>query len=180
MSSPFIGEIRMFGCNFNPRGWNFCNGQLISIAQNTALFSLLGTQYGGNGTTTFGLPNLQGRTPFNQGQGPGLTSRVIGESGGVENVTLLQTEMPAHTHAATTAASAPCKNSVGNSDTPAGCFPAASPAEVFSATSNGSMGAMTVTPNLAASGGGQPHSNLPPYLCLNFCIAVQGIFPSRN
>jgi microcystin-dependent protein len=180
MSSPFIGEIRMFGCNFAPRGWNFCSGQLISIAQNTALFSLLGTQYGGNGTTTFALPNLQGRTPFNQGNGPGLTPRVIGELGGVENVTLLQTEMPSHTHVATTAASAPCKNSAGNSDTPTGCFPSAGPAEVFSGTSNGSMGAMTVTPTLAASGGNQPHDNLPPYLCLNFCIAVQGIFPSRN
>ncbi|MGL4400501.1 MAG: phage tail protein [Luteolibacter sp.] len=179
-NSPFIGEIRMFGLNFSPRNWSFCNGQLISIASNTALFSLLGTQYGGNGTTTFALPDLRGRTPLNQGNGPGLSLRVIGQTGGVENVTLGLNEMPAHTHAAQTAASAPCKNSAGNSDTPAGNYPSAGPAEIFSGTSNGSMGAMTVTGTLGASGGSQPHTNLPPFLCVNFCIALQGIFPSRN
>jgi microcystin-dependent protein len=177
----FIGEIQMFGCNFAPRGWSFCNGQLVSIASNTALFSLLGTTYGGNGTTNFALPDLRSRTPVHQGQGPGLSIYDIGQKTGTETVTLLATEMPAHNHVASTTATQPCLNAGGNNETPVNAFPAPNPAaEVFSSTSNGNMGALSVTTTLANSGGGQPHDNMPPYLVVNFCIATQGVFPSRN
>ncbi len=171
----------MLGCNFAPRQWSFCNGQVVSIASNTALFSLLGTQYGGNGRTTFGLPDLQGRTPMSFNQGPGLTERFIGENGGTENVILTTAQMPAHTHVVSTTASEPCQTSAGDTDRPELAFPAQNAtAEVFSSTSNASMGAISVTTTLANNGGGLPHDNLPPYLCLNFCIATQGIFPARN
>jgi microcystin-dependent protein len=177
----FVGEIRMLGCNFAPRQWSFCNGQLVSIASNTALFSLLGTQYGGDGRTTFGLPDLQGRTPMNYGPGLGLTNRDIGESGGTENVSLTTAQMPQHNHVASTTASEPCRTSAGNTDRPELAFPAQNAtAEVFSSTSNASMGAISVTTTLANNGGNQAHENLPPYLCVNFCIATQGIFPARN
>jgi microcystin-dependent protein len=177
MSEPFIGEIRMVGFNFAPRGWALCNGQLLSIAQNTALFSLLGTTYGGNGQTTFALPDLRGRVPLHQGQGPGLTPRTIGESSGTETVTLLSSQMPAHNH--TLAAF----NSPGSLDTPTGNVIAnivdpntGGPATLFSATADTTMNPASI----GISGGNQPHENMQPYLCVNFVIALEGIFPSRN
>lgn len=170
VAEPFIGTIMMFGFNFPPRFWALCNGQILSIAQNTALFSLLGTTYGGNGQTTFALPNLQGRMPMHFGVGPGLSPRVLGEQSGAESVTLLSTQMPAHTHAAL-ASSAP-----GTTDAPSGAFPArpASSIPTYGSAADVAMGAG------GAAGGGQPHNNMPPYLALNFSIALAGIFPSQN
>lgn len=180
-TNPLLGEIRILGCNFAPRGWNFCNGQLVSISQNSALFSLLGTQYGGNGSTTFGLPDLRGRTPLHFGLGSGLTERTIGEQSGTETVSLTTAQIPQHNHVATTTATQPCKTGAGNSDSPILASPAQNAtAEVFSSTTNATMGAIAVTNTLANTGATQPHQNLPPYLCLNFCIALQGIYPSRN
>jgi microcystin-dependent protein len=175
MSDPFLGEIRVFGFNFAPRNWALCNGQLVSIAQNTALFSLLGTNYGGDGRTTFGLPNLQGRAPMFWGQGPGLTNRVIGEASGSTTVTLLTSQMPAHTHVPQ------ASSANGTANTPAGNVWAKG------AAGRGSVLAFNTTPdvtmNAAAvgvAGGGGPHNNMPPYLAVNFCIALAGVFPSRN
>ena len=177
MSSPFVAEIRIFGFNFAPRGWAFCNGQLMPISQNTALFSLLGTTYGGNGTTNFALPNLQGAAPLNFGQGPGLSLRDLGEVGGETAVTLLQTEMPNHTH------NAQCSPSVGTATTPAGNVWATAKvgrqAENKYSASPGSSPAMSSNAANVA-GGSLPHNNMPPYLTVNFCIALQGIFPSRS
>ena len=169
MSEPFLGEIRIFGFNFPPRGWALCNGQIISIAQNTALFSLLGISFGGNGQTTFGLPNLQSRVPVHFGQGPGLSNYIIGQQGGSETVTLTTQEMPAHNHPAGA-------NSGGATATrPSGAVPAGGGA--YAATSDG-----TVMNNafIGPAGGSQPHQNLQPYLAVNFSIALEGIFPSRN
>lgn len=169
MATPFIAEIVMFGGNFAPRSWAFCQGQILSIAQNTALFSLLGTTYGGNGQTTFALPDLRGRVPIQPGQGPGLTPRVLGEQGGQENVTLLTTQIPAHTHSlgATTAAAGdtiPTGNILSE-----GSFYHAPPANT------------TLSPTaIGPTGGSQPHNNMQPFLAINFIIATQGIFPSRN
>lgn len=178
-TEPFIGEIKMVGFNFAPRGWALCSGQILSIAQNTALFSLLGTTYGGNGQSTFGLPDLRGRFPTHSGQGPGLSSRSLGEVSGTESVTLLSTQMPMHTHAFT--GSLACSNQAGNSDSPVGAFPAPSgSAEDFRTTSNASMAPGAVTGTVAIAGGSQPVGIMNPYLCVNFIIALQGIFPSRN
>lgn len=173
MSDPFIAEIRIFAGNFAPRGWALCNGQLMSISQNTALFSLLGTTYGGNGTTTFALPNLQGNVPIQQGQGPGLSLYSLGEQTGVPNVTLLQTEMPQHTHSmlANTGPgndTKPANNSLANSGATAIYSDTANPNDAMSPA------AVTIT------GSSQPHENMQPYLVLNFIIALQGIFPIRN
>ncbi len=180
-SEPFIGQIQMFGFSFPPRGWAACSGQLINISQNTALFSLLGVQYGGDGRITFGLPDLQGRAPVNQGQGPGLSPYDMGEKNGSEVVTLIPAEMPIHTHVATTSAVEPCQNNLGNTDSPVGAFPAGSEtAENYALTSDGSMGPIAVNTTLGPSGGSQPHSNLPPYLAVNFSIALAGVFPARS
>jgi microcystin-dependent protein len=173
MTAPFVGEIRMFGCNFAPRNYSFCNGQLIPIAQNTALFSLLGTYYGGNGTTNFALPNLQGRVPmgFGPGPGPGLTQRDLGEIGGSEGVTLLQTEMPAHTHGV------PAQSTPADRANASGAALAAGADQVYSTGSP----AGTMSPlEIGLAGGNQPHNNLQPFLAVNFCIALRGIFPARN
>lgn len=175
MASPFVAEITLFAGNFAPRGWAFCNGQLISISQNTALFSLLGTTYGGNGQTTFALPNLQGRLPMHPGTGAGLTSRSLGETGGTETISLLASQMPAHTHTVNNAA-----GGAANHANPIGRYPA-TPA---SGTPYASVGGAQMAPGsgttLASSGGGQPHNNLMPALCVNFIIAMQGVFPARN
>ena len=170
----YIGALTLFGFNFAPRGWAKCDGQLLSIAQNTALFSLLGTTYGGNGQTTFALPDLRGRVPLHQGNGPGLSARVIGESGGVENVTLLQTQMPTHTHSVSLGAS----SSDGVRKNPTGSVPAATAGSSYAAPgdADGVMAAAVV----GTSGGNQPHPNIQPYLVLNWCICTEGIFPSRN
>ena len=171
MSQPFLGEIRMFGCNFAPRNFTTCNGQLLPISQNTALFSLLGTFYGGNGQTTFALPNLAGRAPMAQGQGPGLSPRDLGEMGGSENVTLLLTEMPAHTHAL------PAQGSRADRANASGAALAASADPVYSTgASAGPMNPQAV----GFVGGNQPHNNQQPYLVINFCIAVAGIYPART
>ena len=181
-TEPFIGEIKIFGFNFAPVSYALCQGQIMSIAQNTALFSLLGTTYGGNGQTTFALPDLRGRMPIGQGQGPGLPFYTMGEAAGTTNVTLLSNNMPIHNHAATginvripvTSASedsSATNNYIGNAvnDT---FGPAASP--------TASLGAPVVSGSTAPAGGSQPFSILNPYLAINYSIATQGIFPSRN
>ncbi|MFN0314574.1 MAG: phage tail protein [Burkholderiales bacterium] len=174
MSDPYIGQIQAFGFNFAPRGWAQCNGQLLSIAQNQALFALLGTMYGGNGQTTFGLPDLRGRSPIHLGQGPGLSNYVQGEVGGVEVVTLSPQQMPAHTHAARALAgngnSKVAQNNVWAKDA------GVSSATYSSAVPDANMSAQAI----ANAGGSQPHENRPPYLAVNWCIALEGIFPSRN
>lgn len=167
---PFIGTIMLFSFNFAPRGWAACNGQLMPIAQNSALFSLLGTQYGGDGRTTFALPDLRGRVPMGQGQGPGLSNYTIGQAAGEEQVTLSSAQLPPHTHGVNAAASATSKAPMGN-------LPAVSTAgSAYGPTAAGTMAAGMVQ----SAGNGQPHSNLQPYLVGNWCIALQGVFPSRN
>ena len=178
MSSPFVAEIRIFGFNFPPRGWAFCDGQLLSISQNTALFSLLGTIYGGDGKVTFGLPDLQGNAPMHPGQGPGLSQRFLGQNGGEQFVTVLDSEMPAHSHTANSANAA----GAGTQLTPAANIWAN--ASTRRATVNMYAAGPGNTPmdiqTLAIAGSSQPHNNMPPFLCLNFCIALQGIFPPRS
>jgi microcystin-dependent protein len=169
VSEPFLGEIRLVAFNFAPRGWAFCQGQILSIAQNTALFSLLGTTYGGNGQTTFALPDLRSRVAVSSGQGPGLSNYTLGQTGGEEAVTLLQTQMPAHGHGVA------ASNGPASANRPAGGVPAAGGS--YAAAPDGT----TMNPAMVqGSGGSQPHDNIPPYLTLNYVIALEGIFPSRN
>lgn len=170
MSEPFIAEIRIFAGNFAPRSWAFCDGQLLPVAQNTALFSLIGTTYGGDGRSTTALPNLQGRAPMHPGRGPGLTSRRLGQRGGVEQVTLSEAQMANHSH--TLLAS----GEDGNSQNPAGNHYGAG-TDMYRAPSN--KGAMD-TQSLPNTGGSQPHNNLQPFLTMNFIIALQGLYPSRS
>ncbi len=179
MTSPFLGEIRIVGFNFAPRNWAFCRGQIQAIQQNVALFSLLGTTYGGNGQTTFALPDLQSRAPIHFGQGPGLTDRFLGEQDGEEVVTLTVSEMPSHAHPAL-AGAPPTTGTPGPtvtwapSTTPlyGGLLPGA-PAKTATSRS--------VDPAaLLLGGGGQPHSNLPPLLAMNYIICLAGVFPARN
>ncbi|HVV72113.1 MAG TPA: tail fiber protein [Verrucomicrobiae bacterium] len=175
MSNPFVAEIRLFPGNFAPVGWALCNGQLLPINQNTALFSLLGTTYGGDGITTFALPNFQGSAPLQAGQGPGLSSYDLGQTGGEAAVTLLPSEMPAHTH------SVLCNNGSGDLNTPTNntwckSHTGKTPLNMYAATGNAAMSAGAISP----AGGGQPHNNMPPYLVLNFIIALQGVYPSRQ
>ena len=166
----YLAEIRMFAGNFAPRGWAFCQGQLLSIAQNTALFSLLGTTYGGNGQTTFALPDLRGRVPVGTGQGPGLPTMTLGEVGGEPTHTLIQQEMPAHGHqVAATSDDATKKNPIGS-------VPAATGGSAYANAGNGNMLANMISP----AGGSQPHNNMQPYLGMNYIICMFGIFPSRN
>lgn len=177
MSSPFVAEIRMFGFNFAPNGWAFCAGQLMPISQNTALFSLLGTIYGGDGKSTFALPNLQGMAPMQSGQGQGLSLRDLGEVAGEQYVTLLQSQMPLHPHTVN------CFNGGGDLLSPAKAVWAQ--AKVGKGGTNLYMtnpsSAVTMHPlALSLAGGGLPHNNMPPYLTLNFCIALQGIYPPRS
>ena len=177
MSDQFVAEIRIFACNFAPVGWALCNGQLLPISQNTALFSLIGTYYGGNGTSNFALPNFQGRAALCQGNGPGLTPRNLGETDGTENETLLLSQLPTHSHAIN------CSNTTGSSPSPGGNVLAASGIDrnlvMYNNATSG--GIMTMNPaQLSISGSGQPHNNMSPYLTLNFCIALQGIYPARN
>ena len=177
MSDQFVGEIRLFGFNFAPTGWALCNGQLLPISQNTALFSLLGTNYGGDGHSNFGLPNLQGSAPLQQGQGAGLSFYDLGEIGGASSVALLTTQIPSHTHAPG------CLNGAGTLTTPAGNVWASAKVGKQAEnryTATPGTGALMAAQMLAPVGGGQPHNNLPPYLVLNFCIALQGIFPPRS
>ena len=173
MSEPFIGEIRMVGFNFAPRNWAFCNGQLLAIQQNTALFSLLGTTYGGNGVTTFALPNMQSRVPIHQGQGPGLSPYVIGQAGGTETVQLITANLPSHNHALAASSGA------ATSLTPAGNYlgvVSRATTPPYATTGGATMNAAAI----GNTGSGTAHANLQPYLCVNFIIATAGIFPSRN
>jgi microcystin-dependent protein len=172
MSEPFVAEIRIFPYNFAPSGWALCNGQLLPISQNTALFSLLGTTYGGDGKSTFALPDLQGCVPLQPGQGPGLSLRDLGETGGSDTVTLTAAEMPQHAHAVL------ARNELADSPAPGGMALArASGAYQTDAAQNLVPMADAA---LAPSGGGAPHNNRQPYLAFNFCIALQGIFPPRT
>ncbi len=175
MSDQYLGEIRMFGCNFAPVGWALCNGQILPISQNTALFSLLGTSFGGDGKITFALPNLQGTSTLSTGQGAGLSSYTVGEQGGQPTTTLILTEMPLHTHgvnAVTGGTTADPKGLVwGN--------PSGRPAANFFANVPGTPSAMNQQA-VATSGGTSPHNNLMPYLVLNFCIALNGAYPPRS
>lgn len=175
MADPYLGEIKMFGGNFAPAGWAFCDGQILSIAQNTALFSLLGTTYGGNGVNTFALPDLRGRVPLHQGQGPGLSPILLGQVGGAETVTLTTSQIPSHSHLLT----------INNSN--AGMTATATGNYINAKTESGESVAST-GPNLTQlnpasvgnTGGSQPHENREPYLGISFIIALQGIYPSRN
>ena len=177
MSEPFIAEIKIFAGNFAPRGWAFCNGQLLPIAQNTALFSLVGTTYGGDGRTTFGLPKLQGRIPLHPGNGPGLTTRRLGELGGVETVTLSEAEMPSHSHA--TAATLRANSGAATSADPRGNSLAA--AKIYKADVPGvDTSAGSVNNQTGSAGDSEPHANMPPYLTLNFIIALVGLYPTRG
>jgi microcystin-dependent protein len=191
VAQPFLGMIIIVPYNFAPAGWAFCSGQIMPISQNTALFSLLGTTYGGNGTTTFALPNLQGRIPLCAGNGAGLTPRVLGEIAGTESASLLINNLPPHTHIVTLnnlAATANAKSGAGNSRTPTGNIPAMEAAGVTATYSSAAAdvamaaGAISVsgTATAALTGSGIPLSIMPPYTTFNYCIALQGIFPSRN
>jgi microcystin-dependent protein len=179
MATPYIGEIKLFAGNFEIRGWAFCNGQLLSIADYDALYALIGTTYGGDGVNTFGLPNLQSRIALHQGQGPGLTNRVIGEASGAESVTLLPANLPAHTHQAI-ATTVP-----GTASAPANALPAtpALASTEFLYLSGGASGTTDAPPapaSVSSAGGNQPHDNIMPILALNYLIALEGIFPSQN
>jgi microcystin-dependent protein len=175
MADPFVAEIRIFPFNFPPKGWAFCDGQLLPISQNTALFSLLGTFYGGNGQSTFALPDLQGNAAMHQGQGPGLSQRFIGEIGGSETVTLLQSEMPLHAHNFGVTG----ENGAQGSLTPTALIGASVGGNMYQTTTNASL--VQLAPQaLAINGAGLPHNNMQPYLALNFCIAMQGVFPPRG
>ncbi|HWQ11950.1 MAG TPA: tail fiber protein [Roseiflexaceae bacterium] len=172
MADPFVAEIRIFPFNFAPTGWAWCDGQLMPISQNTALFALLGTTYGGDGRSTFALPNLQGRAPMHPGQGPGLSLHDLGETGGSETVTLTEPEIPAHSHALRASpddgdltAPAPDRSLARSG----GGF-------AYQSTASVALGAQALT----LAGGSQPHNNMQPYLTLYFCIALQGIFPPRS
>jgi microcystin-dependent protein len=175
MSDPFVGEIRVFAGNFAPKGWALCNGQLLPITQNTALFSLLGVTYGGDGKTNFALPNLMGRAPMQPGTGPGLTPHVLGETSGSQTVTLLTTEMPAHNHVP-----------LGNGTAGSGVSSIATDTVWGSGGRSGTPvytddpSRVTMSPvALGGAGGSSPHNNMQPYLGLNYIIALQGIFPQR-
>ncbi|WP_284638155.1 phage tail protein [Paenibacillus silviterrae] len=178
MADAYIGEIRIFAGNFPPKGWALCNGQLMSITQNTALFSILGVQYGGDGKTTFALPNLMGKAPMNQGQGPGLTNRTMGQSVGSATVTLLTTEIPAHNHVPQAI------NAPGNDTSPSNNYWAQSPPvgrggvqdPLSTQTPNAPMSPVA----LNVAGGSQPHNNMQPFLAMNFIICLVGEFPSRG
>ena len=175
MSSPFVAEIRIFACNFAPQGWAQCNGQLLPISQNTALFSLLGTFYGGDGKSTFALPNVEGSCAIGQGDGAGLSQRFLGESGGEQFVTLLQSEMPVHNH-----------QILGSTEN--GTLKAPSPTEFLARSKAGTIYQTNTTQNivqmnfqaLSVAGASLPHNNMSPYLTLLYCIALQGVFPPRG
>lgn len=183
---PFVAEICMFPFNFPPKGWAWCDGQILPISQNTALFSLLGTTYGGNGESNFALPNLQGRVLMHPGQGPGLSLHDLGEAGGEASVTLLESEIPSHSH------NVDINIPVGGSadtDSPYNAYPATfangdqidgNPATLYASTSDGNLGAFNSEISANTAGGGQPHNNMQPTLFIYYCIALQGVFPPRT
>jgi microcystin-dependent protein len=169
MSTPFLGEIRMFGFQFAPEGWAFCNGQLLPINQNQALFSLIGTFYGGDGVSNFALPNLQGRVPIHQGSGGG-SSYILGQPGGSITETLSVSQLPAHNHPVL------AHKGAAKSTVPTGNLPAATSGDSYDANGNVSMGASMI----GVTGGGQPLNVVQPFLTVNFCMALQGVFPTRS
>ena len=193
---PFLGQIMMFGGNFAPRGWAYCEGQLLAINQNQALFSILGTTYGGDGRTTFALPDLRGRTPVHTGTGPGLSTYRLGQRGGAETVSLTQSEMPNHTHGATaktvTQIAVSSKEATSAAPVTEGALAAVSSergkvsnAEIYNAETpdtvlSANTAASTTTITNLPTGGSQPHPNMQPYLAVHYIIALQGVFPSRN
>src|SRR5437763_1002258 len=173
---PFVAEIRIFPFNFAPKGWAFCDGQILPLSQNTALFSLLGTTYGGDGKSNFALPDMQGNAPMHPGQGPGLSLHDLGETGGSDTVTLLESEIPSHSHTmmclpAPANRTAAVGNAIARVQGTSGPYVPASPPPALAAMSDSTI---------APSGGDQPHNNLMPYLTLNFCIALQGVYPPRT
>jgi len=171
MSTPFVGEIRMFAGNFAPSNWALCDGQLLAISQNNALFSLFGTIYGGDGRTTFGLPDMRGRIPIHAGNGPGRLPRRLGERGGSENVTLTTNQLPSHTHRQYAAI-----QQAGRAD-PSDALPA----PFDDLTNENSLGLFAMaTDTIGATGGNQAHSNIQPFTCVNFIVSLFGVFPSRN
>jgi microcystin-dependent protein len=174
MSSPFVAEIRIFGCNFAPTGWAMCNGQILPISQNTALFSLLGTTYGGNGQSTFALPNLEGAAPVHPGQGPGLSLYDLGQMGGEQTVTLLESEIAAHNHFVQAYTGDPADSRIPK---PTESLGAPAPGLLYNPSTSqlATMALQTFSP----TGGSLPHNNMMPFLTLNFCIALQGVFPAR-
>jgi microcystin-dependent protein len=173
MADPFVAEIRIFPFNFAPRGWAWCDGQLLPLSQNTALFSLLGTTYGGDGKSNFALPDLQGRAPMHPGQGAGLSLHDLGETGGSETVSLLESEIPSHSHS-TSASTAD-----GTDQSPVGEKFATGVGPIVQYAAPGAL--TQLSPNsLTPAGGDQPHNNMQPYLTLNFCIALQGVYPPRT
>jgi microcystin-dependent protein len=174
MAEPYLGQLMLVPFNFAPRGWAFCNGQILSIAQNTALFSLIGNFYGGDGITTFALPDLRSRVPIHMGEGVGLSSYTLAENGGVESVTLTVNQIPAHSHGVNATANK------GNKASPIGAYPAADAAGVTAEYNNGAPTGEMNAGVIATAGGSQPHENRQPFLVLNWVIALQGIFPSRN
>jgi microcystin-dependent protein len=171
MSEPFIAEVRIFAGNFAPRGWAFCNGQLLPVAQNTALFSLIGTTYGGDGRTTTALPNLKDRVPMHPGRGPGLTDRRLGQKGGADTVTLTESQIPSHKHTMTAVDDAP------NQASPTAARLSAAP--MYESGETGGVGNLSSNA-IGNTGGGQAHNNLQPYLGLYFIIALVGLYPSRS
>ena len=172
---PYVGELRIFAGTFAPRGWAFCDGRLLPISQNDALFTLIGTTYGGDGQTTFALPDLRGRIPLGQGQGPGLSPRVVGQSFGTETVTLLSTQMPAHNHLFT------ASKTEAASLSPTGALFASNAVNNFYAPNPGGVEQQVLSPRtVAAAGGNQPHNNIMPSTAIHYIIALFGIFPSQN
>jgi microcystin-dependent protein len=174
MANPFVAEIRIFPFNFAPKGWAFCDGQILPLSQNTALFSLLGTTYGGDGKSNFALPNMQGNAPMHPGQGPGLSLHDLGETGGEDTVTLLESEIPSHSHGLMAQAT----QATAQTPAPTMGLARSRTIAIYSATTSPvvAMSDNTVAP----AGGDQPHNSLQPYLTLNFCIALQGVYPPRT
>ncbi|MEZ4959287.1 MAG: tail fiber protein [Saprospiraceae bacterium] len=171
---PFIGEIKLFAGNFAPRGWAFCDGQLLPISQNTALFSILGTTYGGDGRTTFALPDMRGRVPLHQGTGPGLSDYSLGQRGGTESVTLTVLELPPHSHSLNAN-----KQNGDTSDTP-GSSLADTKGSDRDYMKSGEVDIQMSAKSIGSTGGGMPHENRQPYLAINYIIAMQGVYPSRS
>ena len=170
---PFVAEIRIFPFNFAPKGWAFCDGQILPLSQNTALFSLLGTTYGGDGKSNFALPNMQGNAPMHPGQGPGLSLHDLGETGGSDTVSLLESEIPSHSHALRADVLDIADTNVASANA---SFALSSGGTLYQAASNVSLSGNALAP----AGGDQPHNNMQPYLTLNFCIALQGVYPPRT